>query len=104
MLHAIYNDGLVPGASETVGYTADNTGSSSLQIGTITPTGSIDSAHATAGCLASDFSISPTVSNTTVAAHSTGVAAGSGTLTFADSAQNQDGCKGALVTLTLASN
>ena len=102
VLHAAFLDGLTPGASETVTYTADNVGSSSLRVGTITPTVSIDAAHST--CLAADFTILPTASNTTVLAHTSAVAAGSGTLSFADTAVNQDGCKGAVVTLTLASN
>jgi len=103
-LHAAFADGLTPGASETVTYTADNPGSSSLYVGTITPTVSIDSAHATARCQASDFSIAPTVSNTRVVAGATGTAAGTGTLAFADTGANQDACKGATVNLTLASN
>jgi len=104
VLHADYANGLTPGASETVTYTADNSGTSSLRVGTITPTVSIDAAHAAAGCLVGDFTISPTESNTTVAASATGVAAGTGTLSFADSGVSQDGCKGATVTLSLASN
>jgi hypothetical protein len=104
VLHAGFAAGLTPGASESVTYTADNGGTSSLYVGTITPTVSIDAAHVTAGCLVGDFTIAPTVSNTTVLAGASGVAAGSGTLAFADSAVNQDGCKGAIVTLTLASN
>jgi hypothetical protein len=101
-LHAAFLDGLTPGANEAVTYTADNPGSSSLQVGTITPTVSIDAGHST--CSASDFTIAPTASNTTVPAHSTAYAVGSGTLSFADTSVNQDGCKGAIVTLTLASN
>jgi hypothetical protein len=102
VLHAAFENGLTPGASETVTYTADNAGTSSLHIGTITPTVSIDAGHS--DCLATDFSIAPTLSDTTVAAGTSGVAAGTGTLAFADTAVNQDGCKGAVVTLTLASN
>jgi hypothetical protein len=104
VLHAAFANGLTPGASEVVTYTADNGGTSSLRVGTITPTVSIDAAHVTAGCLVGDYTIPVTLSNTTVAAAATGVAAGSGTLSFADSSINQDGCKGAIVTLTLASN
>jgi hypothetical protein len=104
VLHAAFAGGLTPGASQAVTYTADNAGTSSLFVGTITPTVSIDAAHVTSGCLVGDFTISPTVSNTTVPKTTSGVAAGSGTLTFADTATNQDGCKGATVTLTLASN
>ena len=102
LLHASYADGLTPGASETVAYTADNAGSSSLYVGTITPTVSIDAAHST--CLASDFVINPTVSNVTLAAGASNVSVGTGNILFKDTALNQDGCKGAVVTLTLASN
>ncbi|MFL6164427.1 MAG: hypothetical protein ACJ74U_19705 [Jatrophihabitantaceae bacterium] len=102
VLHAAFANGLTPGASETVTYTADNTNSSSLYVGTITPTVSIDAGHP--DCLVGDFTIAPTTSNTTVPANTSDVAAGSGSLVFADTALNQDGCKGALVTLTLASN
>jgi hypothetical protein len=104
VLHAAFDNGLTPGASETVSYTADNGGSSSLYVGTITPTVSLDSASVTAGCLVGDFTIAPTTSNTTVPAHTTGMAVGTGTLAFADTSANQDGCKGAVITLTLASN
>lgn len=104
VLHAAYANGLTPGANEQVSYTADNAGSSSLRVGTITPTVSIDADHVALGCLASDFTIPATLSNTTVPAGATGVDAGTGTLSFADSAVSQDGCKGAIVTLTLASN
>jgi hypothetical protein len=102
VLHAAFANGLTPGASQTVTYTADNAGTSSLYVGTITPTVSIDAGHS--GCLVGDFTIPATNSNTTVAAGASGVAAGTGTLTFANTALNQDGCKGAIVTLTLASN
>lgn len=104
VLHASFDNGLTPGASEPVSYTADNAGTSSLYVGTITPTVSIDSAHATAGCLVGDFTIAPTASNTTVPANTSGMSVGSGTLSFADTSVNQDGCQGAVITLTLASN
>jgi hypothetical protein len=103
-LTATFSGGLTPGGSKTVTYTADNAGTSSLRVGTITPTVSIDATHVTAGCLVGDFTIPATISNTTVAAGAAGVAAGTGTLSFADTGINQDGCKGAIVTLALASN
>ncbi len=104
VLHAAFAAGLTPGAAEAVTYTADNAGTSSLYVNTITPTVSIDGAHVTSGCLVGDFTIPATASGTTVGPGLSGVAAGSGTLTFANTAVNQDGCKGATVTLTLASN
>jgi hypothetical protein len=102
VLHASFTAGITPGGTKTVTYTADNAGSSSLRVGTITPVVSIDAAHI--GCSAADFTIAPTTSNTTVAALTSGVAAGTGTLSFADTAVNQDACKGAVVTLTLTSD
>ncbi|MCO4276777.1 hypothetical protein NG701_20560 [Pseudarthrobacter sp. HLT3-5] len=91
---------LTPGGSGTVTYTASNAGSSSLQVGTI---------HAVVStsdplCLPADFTIADVVSNTTVPAGSPSTAVGSSTLFFADTAVNQDACKGALITLTLTSD
>ncbi|WP_323097001.1 hypothetical protein [Intrasporangium sp. YIM S08009] len=100
VLHASFADGLTPGASETVSYTADNAGTSSLRVGTISAVVSTDKS----GCLASDFTIGNVVSNTTVPAKANGFAVGSGTLAFADTDANQDACKGAKITLTLTSN
>jgi hypothetical protein len=102
VLHASFAAGLTPGATEAVTYTADNLNSSSLYVGTVTPTVSIDAAHS--GCSAADFAISPLVSNTTVPASTSGYALGSNTIAFTDTSANQDACKGATVTLTLASN
>jgi hypothetical protein len=103
-LHASFTPGLTPGASEAVSYTADNTNSSSLQVGTVTAVVSIDSAHATAGCLAADFTVPPVIENQTIAAGQSGVAlAHDGLITFADTAVNQDACQGATVSLALTS-
>jgi hypothetical protein len=100
VLSATFPDGLTPGGSVPVTYTADNAGSSSLQVRTI---------HAVVStsdplCLPADFTIADVLSNTTVLPHTTGTAAGSGTLSFADTSVNQDACKGALITMTLTSN
>jgi hypothetical protein len=100
VLHASFAGGLTPGAHEAVSYTADNSNSSSLQVGTVHAVVSTDSAT----CLASDFTVADTIENQTIAANTTNVAlANDGMITFADTAANQDGCKGALVTLTLSS-
>jgi hypothetical protein len=104
VLHASFANGLTPGATEPVSYTADNSNTSDLQVGTVTAVVSIDSAHATAGCLASDYSVPSQAENQTIAHSSTGTALTNGsTITFANSALNQDACKGAIVTLTLSS-
>jgi hypothetical protein len=104
VLHASFADNLTPGASEPVSYTADNLNSSSLQVGTVHAVVSIDAAHASLGCLASDFTVADMIESQTIAAGASGVSlAHDGTIAFADTAANQDGCKGALVTLTLSS-
>jgi hypothetical protein len=101
VLNATFAPGLTPGASVPVTYTANNTGSSSLRVGTISHVVSTSDPL----CLPADFTIANVVSNTTVPANSTNFAlAGTGTLTFADTAVNQDACKSATVTLTLTSN
>jgi len=102
VLHATFANGLTPGASEAVTYTGDNAGTSSLNVGTITPVVSVDAAHST--CLAADFVATTVTSNTTLAHNTSGVALGAGTLTFTDTAVNQDGCKGAVITITASSN
>ncbi len=94
---------LTPGGSSPVTFTADNTGSSSLQVGTIAAVVSIDKAHADAGCKASDFTIAETVENQVIAAHATGVALKDGSISMADTAENQDACQGATISLALTS-
>jgi len=104
VLHASFAAGLTPGATEDVTYTADNLNSSSLYVGTVTPTVSIDAAHS--GCSAADFVVPALVANKTVptGASGLGYALGTGSIAFTDTASNQDACQGATVTLTLASN
>jgi hypothetical protein len=101
-LYASFDDGLAPGQSRTVTYTGDNDSDTDLRVGTITPTVSTSDV----GCLASWFTIAPTTSDTTVPGNNPSpVALGTGTLTFTnDAAVNQDDCKNAEITLTLASN
>jgi hypothetical protein len=103
VLHASFDGGLTPGASEPVAYSADNSNSSSLQVGIVHAVVSIDSAHPT--CLASDFTVLDTTENQTIPANTTEAVAlaNAGSIAFADTGLNQDGCKGAVVTLTLTS-
>jgi hypothetical protein len=102
VLTANFADGLAPGGTRPVTYTATNSSTeTSLRVGTITHVVTTDEA----GCLPGDFTIAPVVSDTTVPANATNFAlAGTGTLAFADTAINQDACKGATVTLTLSAN
>ena len=103
-LHGTISSELSPGASAPVAFTADNGNSSSEQVGTVHAVVSIDEAHAKAGCEASDFTLADTAENQVIPASSTGVAlAHGGTITMADTAANQDGCKGATISLALSS-
>lgn len=96
--------GLTPGGSESVSYTADNSNTSGLQVGTVKAVVSIDAEHATAGCKASDFSVADTAENQTIPASTSGVAlAKSATIKMIDSAEGQDACKGATISLALTS-
>lgn len=96
--------GIFPGGTRSVTYRATNTNSTDVHIGTVTVTGiSADASHP--GCTTADFAVAPTVQNVTVAAGATNVALPTaGSLTYANTAVAQDACKGATLTLTLASN
>jgi len=103
-LNGSFAGGLAPGGSKTITFTADNAGTSSLRVGTIHAVVSIDAPHVALGCLASDFTVADVVQNQTVPASTSGFALPvNGSIVFADTASNQDGCKGATVTLTLSS-
>jgi hypothetical protein len=103
-LHGSVTNALTPGATSPVSLTADNANSSSEQVGTVHAVVSIDAAHATAGCQASDFTVADTVENQTIAAGASGVAlAHNASISMADSAANQDACKGAEISLALTS-
>lgn len=97
-LHANFAAGLAPGNSESVTYTADNGTTTSTVVGALTAkvTTSVPE------CLPAWFTVSANTSNSTVAANST-AQVGTGTLAFLDSAANQDACKSAVVTVTVAS-
>ncbi|MGN5734219.1 hypothetical protein [Arthrobacter psychrochitiniphilus] len=100
-LVANFTPGLTPAGTRAVTYTASNPGTSSLYVGTlknVVTTSDI-------GCLPADFTIPDVVSNTTVAAGAVDAPlTGTGTLTFKDTAINQDACKSATITLTVTSN
>ena len=100
VLTATFAPGLTPGSERQVAFTGANAGTTDLQVGTITSV--VSTTPST--CLATDFTIAPVLSNTTVEAGDTNVNLGTGTLAFANSAINQDACKSATVTLTLTSN
>lgn len=94
---------LAPGVTQRLTFTADNAGSTSHFVRTVTSVATVDAAHANR-CPAGSFVVSPLESNTSVAAGARGVALGSSTITFTDSAANQDGCQGATITVTATSS
>jgi hypothetical protein len=100
VLHGSISKELTPGSTSPVTFTADNTNSSGLQVGTIHAEVSTDKA----GCTASDFVINDTEENQTIPAEKSGVAlANDGSIEMVENGENQDACKGATVTLTLTS-
>lgn len=104
VLHGSITEALTPAGSSPVTFTADNSNSTSLQVGTVHAVVKVDAEHATAGCKASDFTINDTAENQVIAAKSSGTAlAHNGSISMADTAANQDACKGATITLELSS-
>jgi hypothetical protein len=104
VLHGSITEALTPGGSSPVTFTASNSNSSSLQVGTVHAVVKIDAEHAEAGCKASDFTINDTAENQVIAAKSSAVAlAHNGSISMADTEANQDACKGAGITLELSS-
>lgn len=99
-LHAAFNAGLTPGQSTAVAYTADNANDTSTVVGALSASVSTSVPQ----CDPTWFNVTAVTSNSTVAAHASGVSVGSGTLTFKDSALNQDACKGAVITVSVTSN
>jgi hypothetical protein len=103
-LHGEITGELTPGGSSPVAFTADNPNSSSEQVGTVHAVVSIDKAHAEEGCKASDFTINDVVESQVIAAKGSGVSlAHDGSISMADTEANQDGCKGATISLALTS-
>jgi hypothetical protein len=100
-LHANFAKGLTPGGQVDVAYTADNAGTTNLQVNALTATVTTSDPS---NCLASWFEVTAVTTNTVVTAGATGTSVGSGTLTFNDSATvDQGACKGATVTINVSS-
>jgi hypothetical protein len=99
------DNALVPGGSSSVTLTANRDANSSYKIGAITGAVSVDSAHATAGCLAGDFSFTGPSALQTVDAQSgtngTTQTLTPGSISMTNSSANQDACKGAALSIAL---
>lgn len=100
-LAATIPNGIYPGGTRTVSYTATNTNATDVRVGTVTVTGITSSAPT---CNTADFSVTPAVQDFDVPAGSTNLALPTtATLSYANTAVSQDACKGATLTLTLSS-
>jgi hypothetical protein len=97
-LTASFAGGLAPGGNQPIAYTGHNNTTSSTVVGALTPTVTTNNVN----CLPAWFTATAVTSNSTLAAGADG-SVGSGTLTFADTADNQDSCKGAVVTVSVTS-
>lgn len=99
-LHSSFAQGLAPGQSTAVTYTADNSSDTSTVVGALQAT----VATSDASCLPEWFTVTANTDNAAVAAHTTSsVKVGSGTLAFNDSTANQDACKSATITVNVSS-
>ena len=94
--------GAVPGGpAKTITYTADNPNAGSTPVTLNDPVVTTSNT----GCLPAWFTATAPTGTTTVAGGATGTALGAGTLTLADAAGvNQDACKGATITVSVASH
>ena len=107
--------GIVPGGNPaTVSLAVSNGGSGKEYVGTVTMTGVLaysDAAHTNnitgtgAGkCDTTQFSMAPVVENQEVPAGGPTALTNNGSLVFADSGANQDGCKNAYLVASFTSN
>lgn len=98
-------DSIAPGLSAPVSFTAANASTSAIEVTTVQLAGLVtaDAAHAT--CAVADFSMASVTEAHQVPAGATAeVLPVNGTLVYANTAVNQDACKGATLTLTLLSS
>jgi hypothetical protein len=101
------SSGLYPGGSTALSGTLTNSNTNSVHVTAVTATvNSVDTAHATAGCDAGDYSITGTSSlGSNDIAGSGGTTTWSGlTLQMSNSGSNQNPCKGATVKVDYSVN
>ncbi len=96
--------GIAPGTAEPVALAASNATKSPIQVGAVELTGiEVDEAHET--CVVADFTTAKVTENYEVLAEAAGEALpAEGSLVYANTGVSQDACKGATLTLTLASS
>jgi hypothetical protein len=95
--------GIYPGASATVTLTASNSASAPVKVQTVSLVSvAVDAGHSS--CNTADFTMPTVTENTSLAGNAVAQAlTTNGALTMANTAINQDACKGATLTLTLSS-
>jgi hypothetical protein len=96
--------GVAPGENRAVSFTAANASNSPIQVSTVHVVSiAADSGHAS--CATADFTMADVTENHQVPAGATVDALpNDGSLVYANTAVNQDACKGATLTLTLSSS
>jgi hypothetical protein len=96
--------GSAPGTSEPVSFTAANPSESPIQVSKVHLVSiSADEAHP--ACKTADFTMADVTQNHQVPAEATAEALpGKGSLVYANTAESQDACKGATLTLSLTSS
>jgi hypothetical protein len=98
---------IYPGGSFTVTLKANNPNSSTVKIGTVSATAFTSNILACTTLINdatyTDFSMDPVAEDQTLAANTNNISlTNNGSLVFNDVAQNQDACKGAVITVTLS--
>jgi hypothetical protein len=95
--------GIYPGGSTAVTLTASNSASAPVKVQTVSMASiAVDAGHST--CNTADFTMPTVTENTSLAGNAvTQPLTANGVLTMANTAANQDACKGATLTLTLSS-
>jgi hypothetical protein len=95
--------GIYPGGSATVTLTASNSASAPVKVQTVSLASvAVDAGHSS--CNTADFTMPTVTENTTLAGNAVAQAlTANGVLSMANTAVNQDACKGATLTLTLSS-
>lgn len=96
--------GIAPGTNRDVSFTAANATDSPIQVTTVRLVSvQADAEHS--ACTTDDFTMENVTESHEVPANATAEALpNTGTLVFHNTAENQDACKGATLTLTLASS
>jgi hypothetical protein len=102
-IHGTTGASLFPGTNTTVSFTVDNPSSGSQRVTEIhLESVTTDVAHS--ACVMSDFTMPNVTVNQTFPNGNGQAVTATGTLSMANTAQNQDACQGAPLTLHLTSN